>query len=98
MKSEVLVEEGGMTLVRHSIPVGFDSAPLYRGLPDDLCPCEHHGYVTAGQITVGPTGRGQLELTDDGMGTPFPADFPTIAAGMTISVGPAIGVVPPASA
>jgi hypothetical protein len=29
----------------------LDAAPYFRGLPDDLCPCEHHGYVTAGQIT-----------------------------------------------
>jgi hypothetical protein len=29
----------------------LDAAPYFRGLPGDVCPCEHHGYVTAGQIT-----------------------------------------------
>jgi hypothetical protein len=50
MKSEVLVEEGGMVVVRHTVPVGFDSAPLYRGLPDDMCPCEHWCYLARGEL------------------------------------------------
>lgn len=29
----------------------LDAAPYFRGLVDDVCSCEHHGYVTAGQIT-----------------------------------------------
>ena len=28
-----------------------DMAPLLKGLPDDLCPCEHWGYVTRGRVT-----------------------------------------------
>jgi len=28
-----------------------DMAPLLRGLPDDLCPCPHWGYVTEGRLT-----------------------------------------------
>lgn len=35
---------------RHLIPVGFDSAPLYRGLPDDMCPCEHWCYLVRGKL------------------------------------------------
>ncbi len=42
----------------HDQTVGFetfkqdlDAAPYFRGLPGDVCSCEHHGYVTAGQIT-----------------------------------------------
>jgi hypothetical protein len=42
----------------HDRTVGFetfkqdlDAAPYFRGLPGDVCSCEHHGYVTAGQIT-----------------------------------------------
>jgi hypothetical protein len=30
IESEVLAEEGGMTVVRHRVPAGFDSAPLHR--------------------------------------------------------------------
>ena len=28
-----------------------DMAPLLRGLPGDLCPCEHWGYVVRGRVT-----------------------------------------------
>jgi hypothetical protein len=28
-----------------------DLKPLLRGLPDDLCPCEHWGYVVRGRVT-----------------------------------------------
>jgi hypothetical protein len=50
MKTEVLVEEGGMVLARHTVTAGFDSAPLYRGLPDDMCPCEHWCYLESGEL------------------------------------------------
>jgi hypothetical protein len=50
MESEVLAEGGGMTIVRHTVPAGFDSAPLYRGLPDDMCPCEHWCYLVRGEL------------------------------------------------
>jgi len=40
MESEVL-DLGEMVCARHRIPAGFDSAPPYRGLPDEMCPCEH---------------------------------------------------------
>jgi hypothetical protein len=43
-------ELGAMTVARHSIRRGFDSAPLYRGLPDDLCPCEHWVYLASGEL------------------------------------------------
>ena len=50
MESEVLAEEGGLTMVRHTVPAGFDSAPLYRGLPGDMCPCEHWCYLARGEL------------------------------------------------
>ncbi|MDD3619577.1 MAG: hypothetical protein PHX57_09330 [Desulfobulbaceae bacterium] len=30
----------------------FDDAPLLKGLPDNLCPCPHWGYLLAGRMTV----------------------------------------------
>jgi len=48
LESQVLAM-GEMVCARHLIPAGFDSAPLYRGLPDDMCPCEH---------STGPPRRG----------------------------------------
>lgn len=50
MESEVVVETGGMTLARHRVPAGFDSSPRYRGLPDDMCPCEHWCYLVRGEL------------------------------------------------
>jgi hypothetical protein len=35
-----------------SLPAGTDVAPLLKGLPDDLCPCPHWGYVIKGQLRV----------------------------------------------
>ena len=29
----------------------IDATPLFKGLPDDRCPCPHWGYVFKGQIT-----------------------------------------------
>jgi predicted ester cyclase len=49
MESQIL-ELGEMVCVRYRIPAGFDSAPLYRGLPDDMCPCEHWCYLVRGAL------------------------------------------------
>ncbi len=35
-----------------SLPAGTDLAPLLQGLPGDLCPCPHWGYVLKGRIRV----------------------------------------------
>lgn len=45
-----LLEMGAMVCARHLLPAGFDSAPLYRGLPDDMCPCEHWCYLARGRL------------------------------------------------
>jgi quercetin dioxygenase-like cupin family protein len=45
-----LLELGEMVCARHQIPAGFDSAPLYRGLPDNMCPCEHWCYLATGRM------------------------------------------------
>lgn len=34
------------------LPAGTDFTPLFVGLPDDLCPSTHWGYVLKGSITV----------------------------------------------
>jgi hypothetical protein len=50
MVTETL-EMGEMVLARHRIPRGFDSAPHYRGLPNDMCPCEHWIYLASGELS-----------------------------------------------
>jgi hypothetical protein len=35
-----------------SLPAGSDVGPLLKGLPDNLCPCPHWGYLVKGQLRV----------------------------------------------
>jgi hypothetical protein len=41
-----------MTLIWISCPKGFDFGPALKGLPHDMCPCEHWGIVTKGGMDV----------------------------------------------
>ncbi len=34
------------------LPANLDLAPLFRGLPDDLCQCAHWGYLLRGRVRV----------------------------------------------
>ena len=34
---------------------GTDLTPLFKGLPDDKCPCPHWGYVLKGSVHLGYT-------------------------------------------
>jgi hypothetical protein len=44
-------EVGNQTVSFETFKQDVDTAPYFRGLPGDRCPCTHLGYVTAGQIT-----------------------------------------------
>ena len=41
-----------MRVVLVSVPAGTDFGPLLQGLPDDLCPCPHWGYVVKGRLEI----------------------------------------------
>ena len=41
-------EAGAMTVEFGSVVQAIDPAPLFRGLPDDMCQCHHFGYVIRG--------------------------------------------------
>jgi hypothetical protein len=43
---------GGMAASFVSLPAGADLRPAVAGLPDDLCPCPHWGYVIAGRVRM----------------------------------------------
>jgi hypothetical protein len=45
-------EWGGMRVVIVSVPAGTDFAPLLSGLPDDLCPAPHWGYIIKGSLRI----------------------------------------------
>ena len=42
---------GEMTTALENFPAGLDTAPLFKGLPDDRCQCPHWGYVIKGKVT-----------------------------------------------
>jgi hypothetical protein len=44
------VELDGYTVGFESHKADMDPAPLFRGLPDDRCPCPHWGVVNRGKI------------------------------------------------
>lgn len=44
-------EDWGGQVVRHlALPASTDFTPLLKGLPGDVCPCPHWGYILAGSI------------------------------------------------
>ena len=45
-------EWGDMNAALETFPGGLDTAPLFKGLPDDRCQCPHWGYVLKGRVRV----------------------------------------------
>jgi hypothetical protein len=43
---------GGLEIEYEEWPAGSDVAPLLKGLPDDMCPCPHWGYISKGSMNV----------------------------------------------
>lgn len=43
---------GGMSASFVRLPKGADLRPAVAGLPDDLCPCPHWGYVLSGRVRM----------------------------------------------
>jgi hypothetical protein len=47
-----VTELGGMAAAHYHLPAGYDPRPHYKGLPDDMCPCTHWGYIIRGKIRM----------------------------------------------
>ena len=45
-------EEGDLTVSFVRLPAGANLAPALKGLPDDLCPCPHWGYMLKGRLRM----------------------------------------------
>lgn len=45
-------EWGDMNVALERFPGSLDTAPLFKGLPDDRCQCPHWGYVLKGRVRV----------------------------------------------
>jgi len=41
-----------MTVSLERFPAGLDTAPIFRGLPDDRCQCPHWGYIVSGRVRL----------------------------------------------
>jgi hypothetical protein len=46
------VDEGGMTIAFERLKAGVETAPIYKGLPDDACQSPHWGYVIEGRLRI----------------------------------------------
>ena len=47
-----MAQWGDTTVIFDEATAPADPAPLFKGLPDDRCQCEHYGYVLDGEIVV----------------------------------------------
>lgn len=45
-------EWGEMNVALETFPKGLDTAPIFKGLPDDRCQCPHWGYVLKGRMRI----------------------------------------------
>lgn len=45
-------EWGEMNVALETLPGGTDTAPVFKGLPDDRCQCPHWGYVLKGRMRI----------------------------------------------
>jgi hypothetical protein len=46
------VDQGGLTIAFEQLRAGVETAPIYRGLPDDACQSAHWGYVISGRLRI----------------------------------------------
>jgi hypothetical protein len=52
-------DEEGLSVGFVRLPAGADLRPATKGLPDDLCPCPHWGYMIKGSVRMHSTGGHQ---------------------------------------
>jgi hypothetical protein len=76
-------EVGEFTVGFETFKLDFDPAPFFRGLPDDRCPCEHWGVVTAGRLTFRWPDRMETYGEGDAYYAP-PGHLPLVTAGTTV--------------
>ena len=76
-------ELGGTTVGFESYTADADMTPLFVGLPDDKCQCEHWGYVFEGKI-VYHTAAGDEEFVGGDAYFVGPGHTPSIFAGTSL--------------
>lgn len=58
-------EWGDLNVALETALVGTDMAALFRGLPDNRCPCPHWGYVIRGRMVIHYRDRKETLCTGD---------------------------------
>ena len=56
---------GGLRAAIVSLPAGTDLDPLFKGLPNDRCPCPHWGYVIRGRMRIKYADREEVVSAGD---------------------------------
>ena len=46
------VDHGDLAMCLIRLAKGVDTRPLFKGLPDDECQCDHWGYIISGTMLV----------------------------------------------
>ena len=46
------IDGGGMTIAFERLSAGVETAPLFKGLPDDACQSPHWGYLVEGRLRI----------------------------------------------
>jgi len=59
------IEWGDINVALERLPAGLDTEPLFKGLPDDRCPCPHWGYVLKGRMRVRYADREEIVTAGD---------------------------------
>jgi hypothetical protein len=59
------VDWGGLRAGIVSLPAGADLGPLFKGLPNDRCPCPHWGYVIRGRMRITYADREEVVSAGD---------------------------------
>ena len=76
-------ELGGYTVGFESYTADADMTPLFVGLPDDKCQCEHWGFVFEGKV-VYHTAKGDEEVVSGDAYFVGPGHTPSIFAGTSL--------------
>jgi hypothetical protein len=74
---------GQYTVAFETFKRDADPAPLFAGLPDDRCQCEHWGVVLEGQLTFRWSDREETYVAGDAYYA-APGHLPLVTAGTSI--------------
>lgn len=77
-------ELGPYTAAFETFHADADPAPLFRGLPEDRCQCEHWGFVRRGQITYRFADHEETFVEGEMYYAP-PGHLPLVAAGTEVA-------------